>query len=137
MQRKNRAGLIAAALLFPLAGCTSSQPAPAVTTPTAPSPASIIVHGVAFEDLDGDLVRDAGEADLPGVAVTVSEVRGRKPLSSEVSHAVTDPHGRYHAAGVSGAFEVEFEAPGHEHLAVLVPVGGASQEVDGALSPLK
>ncbi|NBJ14003.1 MAG: hypothetical protein FNP40_00185 [Dehalobacter sp. 4CP] len=67
-------------------------------------------EGMAFEDLNADGIRDAGEAALAGVSVSVSRIDG----SGDAAAAVSDGNGAYSVTGLR---------PGEYKLEVLLPEG--------------
>ncbi|MCZ6465215.1 MAG: calcineurin-like phosphoesterase C-terminal domain-containing protein [Proteobacteria bacterium] len=77
-----RASLLAACLLGALSCATAGAPEFELA-PSTPA-ASETAHGIVFEDLDRNGVRDPGEPGIPGVRV-----------SNGLEIASTDQHGRY------------------------------------------
>jgi hypothetical protein len=99
---------------------------PGAATPTPPKPtpaAGASVSGVAFNDADGDGVKDAGESVRPGLTVWVDSNKNGSRDAGEKS-TVTTSTGAYRIGGLAaGSHQVRATTPASS--VFTVPASGA------------
>jgi hypothetical protein len=93
------------------------------------------LHGIVYEDTNGNGTQDAGEPGIPGVAVTVTDSEGN------IQTLFTDENGEYSTTVPAGATLVDIEqadidssftrTEGTDPTTVTVPAGGVGEDVDG------
>jgi hypothetical protein len=97
-------GLLCAGLVINLPLASQAQLAAPTATPTLP-PGTGAVAGMAWEDLNGNGVRDSGEPERPGMLITVTSAQ-------VTASATTGTDGTYRLAGLQpGIYRLTAQPP--------------------------